>query len=61
VLPKTTRVLAVGGISPDNMAQWRAAGADGFGLGSNLYRAGKSVADVARDAAAFVTAAKDLA
>jgi 2-dehydro-3-deoxyphosphogalactonate aldolase len=61
VLPKTTRVLAVGGISPDNMAQWRTAGADGFGLGSNLYRAGKSVAEVARDAAAFVTAAKDLA
>ncbi|WP_137897399.1 2-dehydro-3-deoxy-6-phosphogalactonate aldolase [Sphingomonas sp. 2SG] len=61
VLPKDLKVLAVGGISPDNMAQWRAAGADGFGLGSNLYRAGKSVADVARDAAAFVTAAKDLA
>lgn len=61
VLPKTTRILAVGGISPDTMAPWRAAGADGFGLGSNLYRAGKSVADVARDAAAFVTAAKDLA
>ena len=61
VLPKTTRILAVGGISPDTMAPWRAAGADGFGLGSNLYRAGKSVADVARDAAAFVSAAKDLA
>ncbi|EZP55580.1 MULTISPECIES: 2-dehydro-3-deoxy-6-phosphogalactonate aldolase [Sphingomonas] len=61
VLPKTTRVLAVGGIAPDTMAPWRAAGADGFGLGSNLYRAGKSVADVARDAAAFVTAAKELA
>jgi 2-dehydro-3-deoxyphosphogalactonate aldolase len=61
VLPKTIRVLAVGGISPDTMAPWRAAGADGFGLGSNLYRAGKSVADVARDAAAFVSAAKDLA
>ena len=61
VLPKTTRVLAVGGISPDTMAPWRAAGADGFGLGSNLYRAGKSAADVARDAAAFVSAAKDLA
>jgi 2-dehydro-3-deoxyphosphogalactonate aldolase len=61
VLPKTIRVLAVGGIAPDNMGPWRAAGADGFGLGSNLYRAGKSVADVARDAAAFVTAVKDLA
>ena len=29
------------------MPQWRAAGADGFGLGSNLYRAGKAAADVA--------------
>lgn len=61
VLPKTTKVLAVGGITPDTMPQWHAAGADGFGLGSNLYRAGKSAADVARDAAAFVQAAKDLA
>ncbi|PVE59405.1 2-dehydro-3-deoxy-6-phosphogalactonate aldolase [Arthrobacter sp. TPD3018] len=61
VLPKATKVLAVGGITPDTMPQWHAAGADGFGLGSNLYRAGKSAADVARDAAAFVHAAKDLA
>jgi len=60
-LPKATKVLAVGGITPDTMPQWHAAGADGFGLGSNLYRAGKSAADVARDAAAFVQAAKDLA
>ncbi|MCI1141525.1 2-dehydro-3-deoxy-6-phosphogalactonate aldolase [Sphingomonas sp. WKB10] len=61
VLPKATKVLAVGGITLDTMPQWHAAGADGFGLGSNLYRAGKSAADVARDAAAFVQAAKDLA
>ena len=61
VLPRATKVLAVGGITPDTMPQWHAAGADGFGLGSNLYRAGKSAADVARDAAAFVQAAKDLA
>ena len=61
VVPRATKVLAVGGITPDTMPQWHAAGADGFGLGSNLYRAGKSAADVARDAAAFVQAAKDLA
>ena len=61
VLPKATRILAVGGITPETMPQWHAAGADGFGLGSNLYRAGKSAADVLRDAAAFVTAAKALA
>lgn len=61
VLPKAVKVLAVGGITPDTMPQWHAAGADGFGLGSNLYRAGKSAADVARDATAFVTAVKALA
>lgn len=61
VLPKATRVLAVGGIAPDTMAPWRGAGADGFGLGSNLYRPGKPAIDVARDAALFVSAVKDLA
>ena len=60
VLPKATRVLAVGGVTPDNMGTWRAAGADGFGIGSNLYRAGKSAADVARDAATFVRASREI-
>ena len=61
VLPKTIAVLAVGGITPDSMAAWRAAGADGFGLGSNLYKAGKPAADVAAAARRFVAAARDLA
>lgn len=56
VLPKALRVLAVGGIMPETMAAWRAAGADGFGLGSNLYRPGKPAADMARDAAAYIAA-----
>lgn len=56
VLPPGTRVLAVGGVTPEGIAAWRAASADGFGLGSNLYRPGKAAADVARDAAAFVEA-----
>lgn len=56
VLPAGTRVLAVGGVTPDSIAGWRQAGADGFGLGSNLYRPGKAAADVARDADAFVAA-----
>lgn len=58
VLPSGTRVLAVGGVTPEGIAAWRAASADGFGLGSSLYRPGKAVADVARDAAAFVAAAR---
>ena len=59
VLPKTTKMLAVGGITPENMADWRAAGADGFGLGSNLYRPGKSADAVAQEARRYLSALKD--
>jgi len=58
VLPRDLAVLAVGGITPEVMPMWRDAGADGFGLGSNLYRTGKPVAEVARDAARFVAAVR---
>lgn len=61
VLPRETPMLVVGGITPESIPMWHAAGADGFGLGSNLYRPGKSAADVARDAATFVAAAKAVA
>ncbi|WP_420606611.1 2-dehydro-3-deoxy-6-phosphogalactonate aldolase [Novosphingopyxis sp.] len=61
VLPADVPVLAVGGISPESIGAWRAAGADGFGLGSNLYRPGKSPDEVARDATAFVHAIGDRA
>jgi 2-dehydro-3-deoxyphosphogalactonate aldolase len=56
VLPRGTPVLVVGGIAPDNMTPWRDAGAAGFGLGSALYKPGRSAADVASAAAAFVAA-----
>lgn len=56
VLPRATRVLAVGGITPDSMEAWRAAGADGFGLGTNLYQSGKPADAVAADAARYVAA-----
>jgi 2-dehydro-3-deoxyphosphogalactonate aldolase len=56
VLPKTTPVFPVGGVEPGNVAAWRAAGADGFGLGSALYKPGRSVAEVHMTADAFVAA-----
>lgn len=56
VLPPGTRVLPVGGVSPDTMAPWRAAGAAGFGLGSALYRPGDTAEQVAANARAFVAA-----
>lgn len=56
VLPPATPVFPVGGVEPGNVAAWRTAGADGFGLGSGLYKPGRSVAEVRAVADAFVAA-----
>jgi len=56
VLPQGTRLLPVGGIAPGNMAEWRAAGAAGFGIGSALYKPGKRAAAVREDALRFIAA-----
>ncbi|MBT8411926.1 MAG: 2-dehydro-3-deoxy-6-phosphogalactonate aldolase [Octadecabacter sp.] len=56
VLPVGTQVYAVGGAGPDNFAEWIAASADGFGIGSALYKPGMSVNDIAARAADIVAA-----
>lgn len=56
VLPKGTKVYAVGGAGPENFADWIAASADGFGLGSAIYKPAMSVVDVAYRAAKIVAA-----
>lgn len=56
VLPTKVPVLMVGGITPEGMAAYRAAGANGFGLGSALYKPGRSAAEVGAAARAFVEA-----
>jgi len=56
VLHSDLRVLPVGGIDADTMAPWLAAGAAGFGLGSSLYKAGRTAQDVGQRAAAIVAA-----
>ncbi len=56
VLPVGTQVYAVGGAGADNFASWLAASADGFGIGSALYKPGLSVADVAARARDIVAA-----
>jgi 2-dehydro-3-deoxyphosphogalactonate aldolase len=56
VLPAETEVYMVGGVGPEGFGAWRRAGANGFGLGSNLYRPGDSVDKIARTAAEIVAA-----
>jgi len=46
VLPSDAKVLAVGGAGASNAAQWLNAGVDGFGIGSDIYKAGRSAQDV---------------
>jgi 2-dehydro-3-deoxyphosphogalactonate aldolase len=59
VLPKDVRLLPVGGITPERMAPYLAAGANGFGLGSALYQPGLAPAEVAARAQAFAAAYAD--
>lgn len=54
VFPKGTRLLPVGGVGPDTMGPWLAAGADGFGAASALYTPGFTAAEVGERARAFV-------
>ncbi|SFR43787.1 2-keto-3-deoxy-phosphogalactonate aldolase [Yoonia tamlensis] len=56
VLPKDMPVYAVGGAGPDNFADWIAAGAAGFGIGTGIYKSGFSAQDVRDRARAIVTA-----
>lgn len=54
VLPKEAMILVVGGISPEHVCQYREAGANGFGIGSAIYRAGTSAEEAGDKARAFV-------
>ena len=56
VLPAETLVLPVGSISPLNMPAFRTAGANGFGIGSALFKPGMTPAQVAESAAGFKAA-----
>jgi 2-dehydro-3-deoxyphosphogalactonate aldolase len=56
VLPQGTVVMPVGGITTANMAAYFSAGANGFGIGSALYKPGNSVAEVKSNAMTFIAA-----
>lgn len=56
VLTPPVAIVPVGGITPDDVAPYVAAGASGLGLGSALYRPGDTAQQVAQHAGAFVRA-----
>jgi 2-dehydro-3-deoxyphosphogalactonate aldolase len=59
VLPRDVGVFPVGGIGSRNIAEWLAAGAAGFGFGSDLFRPEYDLADIGRRAADLVRAARE--
>lgn len=60
VLPPEVPVLAVGGVTPDNLAVWVRAGCAGAGLGSDLYRAGQTPTRTREQADRFIAAGREL-
>ena len=60
VLPTSSIILPVGGISTDNMRDYWQAGANGFGIGSSLFQSGKSIEAISASAQEFVLAVNQL-
>lgn len=56
VLPPDLPLLAVGGVTPENIGQFLDAGCIGAGLGGDLYKAGQPVSRTRERANAFVKA-----
>jgi len=56
ILPPGTELCAVGGIEPQHFAAYSKAGVQGFGLGSCLYKPGKTVTDIMASARAAIDA-----
>ena len=61
VLPQAVWLMPVGGITPDRMAAYVGAGADGFGLGSALFRPKMPLDQIRNQAEAFVRAWRETA
>lgn len=53
VFPPKVPLLPVGGVTPERMAEYVAAGAAGFGIGSALYKPGVTAGEIAARAARF--------
>ncbi len=56
VLPKGTLLIPVGGVDVDTLHAWRDAGADGYGVGSSLYKPGANGSDTGAKARQLIEA-----
>jgi 2-dehydro-3-deoxyphosphogalactonate aldolase len=56
VLPAETKIFAVGGAEPANFKAWLAAGVDGFGIGSALFKPNRPLSDLEKAAREIVRA-----
>jgi|SRR5215207_1883940 len=56
VLPKTSVLVLVGGVTPDAIGAFRGSPLAGFGVGSSIYKPGMTAADVKVKAAKFAGA-----
>ena len=58
VFPPDALLLAVGGVSVDNLRSYAQAGASGYGIGSALYKPGRPAAEIGALVRALVVAVK---
>ncbi len=58
ILPKNTLIYAVGGINLENMALYHKAGADGFGLGTVLFKPGMTIEAIEKSAKEYMNCFK---
>ncbi len=56
VLPADMLLFPVGGVSPQSMHDYLAAGASGFGIGSAIFKPGASASDIYTQAKEFIKA-----
>ncbi|MBY6122169.1 2-dehydro-3-deoxy-6-phosphogalactonate aldolase [Mameliella alba] len=56
VLPAEAATYAVGGVGPEDFSDWQKAGITGFGIGSSLYKPGRTAGDVKARAEELVAA-----
>lgn len=56
VFPKDLPLLIVGGVTAQTMQPWLEAGANGFGLGSGVYKPGQTADEISQQADAYVQA-----